>query len=121
MPIERLSKRALQKLLSGQVRESATCIIKFYSNSCHLCHELSESYKDLAEKEEYSDFHFFAFNISDYPQSEKILGFEGVPTITLVKTGVSKPKIRVLKDPEEPHKKMWYHLNDIENFLKKEK
>ena len=121
MAIDRLSKRALQKLLSGQVKEAATCIIKFYSNTCPLCHELSDSYKDLAEEEDYSELHFFAFNIGDYPQVEKIIGFSGVPTITVIKTGIKKPNIRVLKDPEKPHMNTWYHVDDIKDFIEKER
>ena len=121
MSIDRLSKVALQKLLSGQVNESATCVVKFYSNKCPLCHKLSNFYRDLAEEEDYSELHFFAFNITDYPQVQKIIGFSGVPTITVIKTGVKKPKIRVLKDPERPHKDMWYHLEDIKDFIEKER
>ena len=121
MSIDRLSKPALQKLLSGQVKEAATCVIKFYSNGCHLCHKLSAPYKDMADKKEFSDIHFFAFNIADYPQAEKVLGFDGVPTITVLKTGVRQPKIRILKDPTEPNKDTWYHLSDIEQFIEKEK
>jgi len=121
MSIDRLSKTALQKLLSGNVNESATCVVKFYSNKCPFCHKLSNSYKDIAENEEYSDLHFFAFNIADYPQAEKIIGFSGVPTITLIKTGFKAPKIRVLKDPETPNRETWYHLKDIKDFIEREK
>ena len=121
MSIDRLSKPALQKLLSGKVNEAAICVIKFYSNKCPFCHKLSSPYKDIAENEEYSDLHFFAFNVADYPQAEKIIGFNGVPTITLVKTGFNTPKIRVLKDPETPNKETWYHLKDIKEFIEREK
>ena len=117
--IQRLSKKALQQILSGQIKEEATCVVKFYANKCPYCHSLSESYKELAD--EYSDLHFFAFNIQDYPQVEKVVGFDGVPTVTLVKTGGNRPKIRVLKDPEKPNKETWYHIKDIKEFIKKEK
>lgn len=121
MSIDRLSKIALQKLLSGKIKEEATCIVKFYSNTCPLCHELSSPYMELAENENYSDLHFFAFNIDDYPQAQKVMGFKGIPTITLIKTGGKQPKIRVLKDPEKPYKNMWYDPKDIEDFIEKEK
>ena len=117
--IQRLSKKALQQILSGQINEEATCVVKFYANKCPYCHSLSESYKELAD--EYSDLHFFAFNIQDYPQVEKVVGFDGVPTVTLIKTGGNRPKIRVLKDPEKPNKETWYHIEDIKEFIKKEK
>ena len=121
MSIDRLNKTALQKILSGQVREEATCIVKFYSNGCPYCHRLSASYREIVESESYSDLHFFAFNITDYPEAEKIIGFNGVPTITLIKVGGSKPKIRVLQDPTTPNKETWYHVDDINTFIARER
>ena len=119
MKVPRLSKTALQKILQGKVKEEATCVIKFYSNSCHYCHELHEAYTKLAD--DYEDVHFFAFNIEDYPQIEKIVGFKGIPTLCLIKTGANVPKRRVMPDPKTPHKKMWYHPKDIKKFIEKEK
>jgi hypothetical protein len=75
----------------------------------------------IDEEYEYSDLHFFAFNIDDYPRVDEIVGFDGVPTVTLIKTGGKRPKIRVLKDPEKPHRETWYHLKDIKEFIEKEK
>jgi thiol-disulfide isomerase/thioredoxin len=119
--IQRLSKKALQQILSGQIREEAICVIKFYANKCPYCHNLSESYKKIAD--EYPDLHFFAFNIHDYPQAEEVIEFSGVPTIVLVKTGSIRPKIRVIPEPPpgDSNKKTWYHIEDIKNFINKEK
>lgn len=119
MNVNRLSKKALQKILSGQLKERATCVVKFYSNSCPLCHNLKESYEEIAE--EYRDIHFFAFNIGDYPEAEKILDFSGVPTISLIKTGGHQPRIRILADPPKPYENMWYNPTDIIEFIEKEK
>ena len=47
MSIDRLSNTALQKILNGKVKENVSCVIKFYSNDCHLCHALSDYYKDI--------------------------------------------------------------------------
>tara|TARA_Y100000593_G_scaffold79913_1_gene148982 strand:- start:1127 stop:1486 length:360 start_codon:yes stop_codon:yes gene_type:complete len=119
MSVDRLSSSALRKILSGKVREPATCVVKFYSNSCPLCHNLQGEYEELAQ--EYKDLYFFAFNIDDYPNVEKILSFNGVPTISLIKTGHATPKIRILKDPENPDADTWYTRQDILNFIEKEK
>ena len=119
MSVDRLSKKALQKILSGQIKEDAICIVKFYSNNCPLCHNLKNKYEEIASK--YEDVHFFAFNIQDYPKAEKILNFNGVPTISLIKTGGYEPKIRILEDPESPHENMWYNPKDIVEFMEKEK
>jgi len=119
MKVPRLSKSALQKILQGKVKEEAICVVKFYSNGCHYCKELHEPYVKLVD--DYEDIHFFAFNVRDYPQIEKILGFKGVPTLCLIKTGLPTPKQRVMPDPKEPNKKMWYHMRDIRKFIEKEK
>jgi thiol-disulfide isomerase/thioredoxin len=119
MSVDRLSKKALQKILSGQIKEDATCIVKFYSNNCPLCHNLKDKYEEIASQ--YEDMHFFAFNIQDYPKVEKLLNFNGIPTISLIKTGGFKPKIRILKDPKKPYEDMWYNPKDIIDFIEKEK
>tara|TARA_Y100000310_G_scaffold90726_1_gene88026 strand:+ start:1132 stop:1494 length:363 start_codon:yes stop_codon:yes gene_type:complete len=120
--VNRLSKKALQQLLSGQVKMEATCIVKFYANKCPYCHFLKKPYKEMIDEEyEHSGLHFFAFNIQDYPQVEKVVGFDGVPTIALIKTGGNQPRIRVLKNPEKPDKRTYYHIEDIKDFINKEK
>ena len=117
--INRLSKRALQKILGGQVREEATCVVKFYSNNCHYCHALKDEYETIADNNE--GIEFYAFNIDDYPQVQKVMNFRGVPTISLIKTGTTAPKIRVIKDPEPPNKKTYYTSSYIQTFIDKEK
>ena len=34
MSVKKISKQALDKIMAGKVREPATCVIKFYSNTC---------------------------------------------------------------------------------------
>ena len=123
MSVSRISTPALNKLLKGEVKEDSVCLIKFYSNTCHLCHNLKEYYEDLSEVDEYKDIHFFAFNIEDHPQMEKKLNFNGVPTISLIKTYVDekKPMVRVLSDPDKPNEQTWYRIRDIRNFIKEER
>ena len=48
MSVDRLSTEGLKKILGGKVKEDATCVIKFYSNDCHLCHNLKEYYEDIS-------------------------------------------------------------------------
>ena len=119
MSVERLSTTALKKILSGEVKEDATCVIKFYSNGCHLCHNLKDYYEDISNNENFSDVHFFAFNVDNYPQIEKQLSFNGVPTISLIKTYANNPNpmIRTLRDPEKPNEQTWYRVNDIKRFI----
>jgi len=122
MAIERLSRRALQQILGGKIKEeAATIVVKFYSNNCHYCHALQEPYEGIAK--EYEDLHFFAFNVTDYPDVERILSFRGIPTICVMKFGKKVPKIRVMPDPpkRKSNKKTWYHIEDIKSFIEKEK
>ena len=123
MSVTRLSTPALKKILSGKVKEDATCVIKFYSNDCHLCHNLKEYYEDISNDENYGDVHFFAFNVDSYPAIEKQLSFNGVPTRSLIKTFSSdrKAKIRILSDPPQPNEQTWYRVGYIKDFIEKEK
>jgi thiol-disulfide isomerase/thioredoxin len=120
MSIERLSKAALIKVMNGEIKADAECIVKFYSNECHLCHSLQEYYLDIAKDDEFSYVNFYAFNIADFPSVEKLLGFNGVPTIVYLGiTALNKnPKIRVLPEPEYPNEKTWYTTRDIKEFIK---
>tara|TARA_R110000824_G_scaffold92217_2_gene223852 strand:+ start:6924 stop:7280 length:357 start_codon:yes stop_codon:yes gene_type:complete len=117
--VARLSKLSLQKILSGQIKDAATIAVKFYANRCHFCHALKDSYESLSS--EYDDVLFFAFNMEDYPDVGRILNFEGVPTICLMKVGNETPRIRVMSEPEEPHPDTWYSVPNIKTFIEKEK
>ena len=123
MSIDRLTNKALQKIIKGQIKENASCVIKFYANDCHLCHALSEYYKDIAEDEQFSDVHFFAFNIKDNSSMEKKLKFNGVPTIAVVNMTETErpPKIRIMPEPDPPNEKTWYFSKDIKEFINREK
>ena len=123
MSIDRLSTFALDKILSGQVSEQATCVVKFYSNDCHYCHALAEYYKEIAEDEDLSDVYFFAFNVNDNPSIEKRLKFNGVPTISVIQTtaGAKKSKVKIMPDPDSPNEKTWYYAKDIKKFIEREK
>jgi len=120
MQIARLSKKALLKLISGDVAEDGICVIKFYSNGCHLCHALRDTYAEVAG--DYEDLHFFAFNVQDDPKISKVLKFDGVPNISMfkIKKG-KKTQVKKITEPEEPHKTTWYTAQDIRNFIEKER
>jgi len=123
MSVQRLTEKALKKILRGQVREDVTCVVKFYSNGCAYCKALSGYYEDIARAEEFSALHFFAFNVDDYPKIEKLLNFDGVPTISVIKAkiGIRKPKIRTMAEPANPNKKTWYYSKDIKKFIEEQK
>ena len=122
MSVQRLSIKAYKTLISGKVKENETCVVKFYSNGCHMCHALSPYYEEIAKDPQYEKIHFLAFNIDDYPDAEKELKFNGVPTIFIIhtNTGNRKPTFRLLEDPENPNEKTWYRVRDIKNFIKRE-
>ena len=123
MSVSRITIDGLKKIIAGKGKEDATCDIKFYSNDCHLCHNLKEYYHDISNAESYEDIHFFAFNVDSHPSIEKQLNFNGVPTISLIKTYSTprKPKVRILGDPTKPNEKTWYTVSEIKQFIEEEK
>lgn len=127
MNVKRISNDGLQKILHNKVLSPVTCVVKFYSNNCHLCHALQEYYVQIANQYELdSDIVFYAFNIEDDPSISKMLKFEGVPTIAVVNPvpGSSQKllsKHRVLSEPEKPNDKTWYRVSDIKKFIEEEK
>ena len=122
MPVTRISNESLDKLLQGRVKEAATCVLKFYSNGCHMCHSLSSYYKDISDDEKYKDLHFFAVNIDDYPELERRLKFKGVPTIFILHSNIGNrsPILRMIEEPENPNDKTWYKVSDIKKFIDRE-
>tara|TARA_R110000851_G_scaffold180628_1_gene328292 strand:+ start:793 stop:1167 length:375 start_codon:yes stop_codon:yes gene_type:complete len=122
MSVTRISNKSLDKILSGEIKENSTCVLKFYSNDCHLCHALSEYFTDISEEDAYSDLHFLACNVADCPDIEEKMKFNGVPTIFVIHTNVGnrKPTLRLLPEPEKPNQKTWYKVSDIKNFINKE-
>jgi hypothetical protein len=129
MTVLRLSKDALDKIIGGEVNTRSTCVVKFYSPTCKMCHALSGIYKKMAEEKKYKDkIHFFAMNVEDYLQAEADLGFEGVPTILGIRMS-NKPgrhkefnyntQIHKMPEPthEDSHPETWYHPEDIEKFI----
>lgn len=120
MKVERLSFNALKKILKGQLKESAVCVVKFYSGGCHYCHALKEYYEDIAEA--YEDVHFFAFNTEEAPTIDHLINIDGVPSIALIRyNGLHKPSVRLLEDPEDPNEHTWYRSKDITNFIERYK
>ena len=122
MPVTRISNESLDKILKGEIKENSTCVLKFYSNDCHLCHSLSDYFTEISEEDEYSDLHFLACNVADCPGIEEKLKFNGVPTIFVIHTnmGNRRPTMRLLPEPEKPNEKTWYKVSDIKNFINKE-
>tara|TARA_R110000824_G_scaffold52615_6_gene145826 strand:+ start:9984 stop:10352 length:369 start_codon:yes stop_codon:yes gene_type:complete len=122
MIVKRISVGALKKLLDGKVKVSTTCVVKFYSNKCHLCHALRDYYEEIAAV--YPNILFFAFNTGtpDARQLKNTLKINGVPSIALIKTALAgKPKIHMLGEPQKPHEKTWYTSRDITDFIEEYK
>ena len=120
MSVMRVSFTALQKILTGQLKEKATCVIKFYSTECKYCHALKEYYEDIAEQ--YGDIYFFAFNTDEDGWESMMPPINGVPTIALVKyNGYNKPQLHLIDEPHQPNEYTWYRTKDIVNFIERYK
>lgn len=121
MPVNRISEKALRKLLKETINEEALCVVKFYSNGCEYCHNLQDYYTEIADNYENDSTYFFAFNVDDTPDISDLIKINGVPTIVSIKTGLLKPRIRVMNDPDPPNQSTWYYSRDIKEFIEKER
>tara|TARA_A100001011_G_scaffold385744_2_gene460291 strand:+ start:6707 stop:7081 length:375 start_codon:yes stop_codon:yes gene_type:complete len=122
MPVNRISRQSLNDILTGTVSEDATCVIKFYSNNCHMCHSLHDYYLDISNVEKYENVHFFAFNIDDDPNIETDLNFKGVPTLFVIHSHIgNRPAtLRMMPEPDDPSDATWYKVKEIKKFIDKE-
>ena len=122
MAVTRVTRDALDQILKGEIKEDATIVLKFYSNECHMCHSLREYFVDISDKKEYESLNFFAYNIDDYPELERVLRFKGVPTIFVIHTNIGnrRPKIVLMPEPEKPNDLTWYKTTDICSFITRE-
>ena len=119
MSVLRLTHTALKKITSGRVNSDATCVVKFYSNGCPMCHNLRDYYHDISDSEEYNNIQFYAFNIDTNPEVQNDFGFDGVPTIAVVNTyrGGRVPRVAILADPDNPNEHTFYKVADIKSFI----
>lgn len=117
MSIKRISTKALNSLLNGSTRRPTTCIVKFYSNNCHLCHNLKDIYEESADFYSRQGIDFYAFNIQDSPSIAEEIGFEGVPTIIKIETQPPNANTTVINPPPQPAKTTFYSRNDIHKFI----
>ena len=130
LKVNRLAKindDTLSKIMHNKVAyEDLTVLIKFYSPSCPMCNNLKPQLNEILG--EYADndrFHSFAFDIKENPSWQKKMGFNGVPTIVLVKPDpkVSKTRMSEFEVLEEPEgtfdKKKYYHESSIRQIIER--
>ena len=120
MAVSRISKAGILKMLKGNVSVSSDtlCVIKFYSNGCHLCHALSQYYQEISDS--YENVLFYAFNVDDDDEVPSRFNLNGVPSISMmsVKKG-KKAKTKHLPDPENPNSETWFTVGEIKRFIDK--
>ena len=116
MTIQRISNESFEKIITGQLQQDTSCVIKFYSNKCPMCHALKEDYHIIADS--FKDIYFFAFNVDEHPAIEQLVSISGVPSIAFVK-GPPQFSVKLLDDPspDKAHVDTWYHASDIIKFI----
>ena len=115
--VERISKDTLLQLLKGDVGEDAVCVVKIYSNGCHLCHALKFTYERVSQAHEDKEgLYFFAFNIGDAPDLSDHIKVDGTPSICAIHTGKNK-RVDILQEPADPDPQTWYTEQDIQKFI----
>ena len=123
MSVTRINKDGLTKILNGETQRPGRCVVKFYSNDCHLCHNLKDYYEEISNSYEEENLYFYAFNVQDSPKIDVQLGFSGVPTIVMIKVAEPNqtPAVKQLMEPHTPNEHTWYSVKDIKDFIEKEK
>lgn len=103
--------------LSAPNKRTKPAVLKFYSNTCHLCHGFSSIYKTLSDT--YKDkYDFLVFSVDDGVSNiEKKFGFSGVPTLCIF---YPNGTWKIAADPKEPDDETWYTEEYIKNFLEKQ-
>ena len=115
--INRLPPRDLIRIFSGAITRKATCVIKFYSDTCPKCHNIRPMYKDIAKKYANKNIFFYTYNSIEYPpRFAEEMGLKGVPSFCLVETG-PQPIIKVLGESAKKDRRTYYTRDEIETFI----
>lgn len=117
---QRIDRKSLEMIMDGEVDDSHSVMIKFYSSECYLCHGLAPVYKEISDKHE--DVLFYVYNMNDGgDQIEAKYGLDGVPTLCLVRTAGENTKVKIMPNPEKPDKVTWYYEDEINEFIERYK
>ena len=121
--VERISSHSLQRIIDGALKQKAHCLIKFYSNNCHLCQNLRDYYHQVAAEVEDEEMYFFAFNVDDDPGGgiHLALQYNGVPSIYMISVDPPRRRIAKMPEPDPPHEHTWYTVGDIKSFIEQER
>jgi|7_EtaG_2_1085326.scaffolds.fasta_scaffold00051_5 thiol-disulfide isomerase/thioredoxin len=119
--ITKITNDNFLRIINGEINKNLTFVIKFYTNSCPKCKELSPSYKNVASDYETDEFLFCIYNSADADDKcrdrYKNIGVQGVPSLLMVKTGTKPPKMLLLGAKKKPHPRSYYNIVDIESFV----
>ena len=115
--VNRITSAALNRILRGELRKPMSCFVKFYSNRCPYCKRLKPLFDSVAADNQ-EEAYFYAFNIDDDLGVPSRIGFRGVPTIAHI-NALPPVSIEVLSDPVQPHEDLWYHPQDVADFIKR--
>ena len=119
---QRINREDLEKIMDGGVAEKHSVMIKFYSQTCFMCHALAPIYMRISDKHE--DVLFYVYNMLEDAAGEIIeakYGLDGVPSLCLVRTDGEHTKIKMMPNPQEPDKETWYYEDDIDDFIERYK
>ena len=119
---QRINKADLEQIMDGGVDEKHSVMIKFYSQTCYLCHALAPVYMRVSDQHE--DVIFYVYNMAESDAGDIIeakYGLDGVPSLCFVRTNGEETKIKLMPNPETPDDKTWYYEQDIHEFIERYK
>ena len=100
------------------VVERQTCVIKFYSDGCHLCVHLKPVYEEMANefKKSNNKIKFYKVDVDAEEKLTERLNFEGVPTLFLFHNGRYSEIPYPYDDPDDL---TGYRKDDIIAYIRK--
>tara|TARA_Y100000593_G_scaffold39218_1_gene75791 strand:- start:540 stop:893 length:354 start_codon:yes stop_codon:yes gene_type:complete len=107
-----IQKTNTKNFIDDVLNNTKSCVVKFKSEGCHLCHGLAPTYKTLAEKYQ-NDFDFFTVDIDENKKLSDMFATTGVPTLCIF----GKEEAHEIPDPEQPDGSAWFTKEYIEDAL----
>ncbi len=119
--ITKITNENFLRIVNGNINKNLTFVIKFYTNSCPKCKELSPAFKDVAADYETDQYLFCVYDSAAASQEcrdrYKKIGVKGVPSLLMVETVIKPPRMLLLGEKKKPNPQSYYNIADLLRFV----